>query len=75
LAFPILTAALFGLLADRHLGAHVFDPQNGGVILLAAPVLVLRHPEVYIVALPVLRHSLRDLPVFSPPSRCSATRA
>ncbi|MEA5367855.1 cbb3-type cytochrome c oxidase subunit I, partial [Amycolatopsis sp., V23-08] len=24
LAFPILTAALFGLLADRHLGAHVF---------------------------------------------------
>src|SRR5712671_627165 len=31
LAFPLLTAALFGLLADRHLGAHVFDPANGGV--------------------------------------------
>ncbi|MBW0102152.1 cbb3-type cytochrome c oxidase subunit I, partial [Pseudonocardia sp. KRD291] len=26
IAFPILTAALFGLLADRQLGAHVFDP-------------------------------------------------
>ncbi|WP_030104074.1 cbb3-type cytochrome c oxidase subunit I, partial [Actinoalloteichus caeruleus] len=33
MAFPILTAALFGLMADRHLGAHVFDPANGGVIL------------------------------------------
>jgi cytochrome c oxidase subunit 1 len=33
LAFPILTAALLGLEADRRLGAHVFDPANGGVIL------------------------------------------
>jgi len=33
LAFPILTAALFGLLADRQLGAHIFDPANGGAIL------------------------------------------
>ncbi|AIJ24606.1 cytochrome C oxidase, subunit I [Amycolatopsis methanolica 239] len=33
IAFPILTAALLGLAADRHLGAHVFDPANGGVIL------------------------------------------
>ncbi|RBM22845.1 cytochrome ubiquinol oxidase subunit I, partial [Prauserella sp. PE36] len=32
-AFPILTAALFALAADRHLGAHVFDPANGGAIL------------------------------------------
>jgi cytochrome c oxidase subunit I len=27
-AFPILTSALFGLLADRKLGAHIFDPAN-----------------------------------------------
>ncbi|WP_298799740.1 cbb3-type cytochrome c oxidase subunit I, partial [uncultured Pseudonocardia sp.] len=33
IAFPVLTAALLGLAADRHLGAHVFDPANGGVIL------------------------------------------
>src|SRR3954447_11496981 len=33
IAFPVLTAALLGLEADRHLGAHVFDPANGGVIL------------------------------------------
>ncbi|MBW0115133.1 MAG: cbb3-type cytochrome c oxidase subunit I [Pseudonocardia sp.] len=29
IAFPVLTA----LLADRHLGGHVFDPANGGAIL------------------------------------------
>src|SRR5947207_9614219 len=33
IAFPILAAALLALLADRQLGAHVFDPANGGVIL------------------------------------------
>jgi cytochrome c oxidase subunit 1 len=33
LAFPVLTAALFGLLADRLIGAYVFDPANGGSIL------------------------------------------
>src|SRR6266508_4621441 len=32
LAFPLLTAALFGLAADRHLGAHVYDPANGGML-------------------------------------------
>ncbi|MBR7513613.1 cbb3-type cytochrome c oxidase subunit I, partial [Mycobacterium tuberculosis] len=30
-AFPLLTAALFGAAADRHLGAHIFDASNGGV--------------------------------------------
>ncbi|WP_343710292.1 cbb3-type cytochrome c oxidase subunit I, partial [Mycobacterium sp.] len=33
MVFPLLTAALFGLAADRHLGAHVYDPANGGPIL------------------------------------------
>src|SRR3954447_13596777 len=32
-AFPILTAALFGLLADRKLGAQIFAADNGGGIL------------------------------------------
>ncbi|CCK61147.1 Putative cytochrome C oxidase polypeptide I CtaD (cytochrome AA3 subunit 1) (part1) [Mycobacterium canettii CIPT 140070010] len=33
IAFPLLTAALFGLAADRHLGAHIYDAANGGVLL------------------------------------------
>ncbi|MFT7874381.1 MULTISPECIES: cbb3-type cytochrome c oxidase subunit I, partial [Amycolatopsis] len=52
LAFPILTAALFALLADRHLGAHVFDPENGGAILWQHLFWFFGHPEVYVVALP-----------------------
>ena len=30
LVFPLLTAALFGLAADRHLGAHIYDPGQRG---------------------------------------------
>src|SRR3954462_11060459 len=33
LAFPILTAALLVLYADRHLHSQVFEPNNGGAIL------------------------------------------
>src|SRR3954452_25018968 len=33
LAFPILTAALMALLADRNLGALVYSRQNGGAML------------------------------------------
>ncbi|MCV7083820.1 hypothetical protein, partial [Mycolicibacterium insubricum] len=29
LIFPILTAALLALVADRHFGAHVYDPASG----------------------------------------------
>ena len=52
LAFPLLTAALFGLAADRHLGAHIYDPANGGVLLWQHLFWFFGHPEVYIVALP-----------------------
>ena len=65
LAFPILTAALFGLLADRHLGAHVFDPANGGVILWQHLFWFFGHPEVYIVALPFFGIVTEVFPVFS----------
>jgi cytochrome c oxidase subunit 1 len=64
-AFPILTAALFGLLADRHLGAHVFDPANGGAILWQHLFWFFGHPEVYIVALPYFGIVSEILPVFS----------
>jgi cytochrome c oxidase subunit 1 len=65
IAFPILTAALFGLLADRHIGAHVFDPANGGVILWQHLFWFFGHPEVYIVALPFFGIISEIIPVFS----------
>src|SRR5690554_5851197 len=33
MAFPPLAAALFGLGADRRLGAQIFNPENGGALL------------------------------------------
>ncbi|WP_433870449.1 aa3-type cytochrome oxidase subunit I [Saccharopolyspora sp. CA-218241] len=65
LAFPILTAALMGLLADRQLGAHVFDPANGGAILYQHLFWFFGHPEVYIVALPFFGIITEIIPVFS----------
>ena len=64
-AFPVLTAALLGLEADRHLGAHVFDPANGGAILWQHLFWFFGHPEVYIVALPFFGIITEVLPVFS----------
>jgi cytochrome c oxidase subunit 1 len=65
IAFPVLTAALLGLLADRHLGAHVFDPANGGAILWQHLFWFFGHPEVYIVALPFFGIVTEIFPVFS----------
>ena len=65
IAFPVLTAALFGLLMDRHLGAHVFDPANGGAILWQHLFWFFGHPEVYIVALPFFGIISEVIPVFS----------
>ncbi|MFG1926356.1 cytochrome c oxidase subunit I [Cryptosporangium sp. NPDC048952] len=64
-AFPILTAALAGLLADRHLDAHVFDSQTGGPILWFHLFWFFGHPEVYIVALPVFGIITEIIPVFA----------
>ncbi|MGE0783520.1 aa3-type cytochrome oxidase subunit I [Mycolicibacterium sp.] len=65
LAFPVLTAALLGLLMDRQMGAHVFDPANGGVILWQHLFWFFGHPEVYIVALPFFGIISEVIPVFS----------
>ncbi|GGL88349.1 aa3-type cytochrome oxidase subunit I [Nakamurella endophytica] len=65
LAFPVLTAALLGLEADRHFGAHVFDPANGGAILWQHLFWFFGHPEVYIVALPFFGIVTEIFPVFS----------
>ncbi|HEY3736055.1 MAG TPA: cytochrome c oxidase subunit I [Jatrophihabitans sp.] len=65
LAFPILTAALLVLYIDRHMGAQVFDPANGGAILYQHLFWFFGHPEVYILALPFFGVVTEIIPVFS----------
>ncbi|WP_458077112.1 aa3-type cytochrome oxidase subunit I [Streptomyces sp. EMB26] len=65
LAFPVLTAALLALFADRRFGAHVFDPANGGALLWQHLFWFFGHPEVYIVALPFFGIVTEVIPVFS----------
>ncbi|SDO93853.1 aa3-type cytochrome oxidase subunit I [Actinacidiphila guanduensis] len=65
LAFPVLTAALLALEADRKFGAHVFDAANGGAILWQHLFWFFGHPEVYIVALPFFGVITEVIPVFS----------
>jgi len=65
MAFPVLTAALLGLEADRRLGAHIFDASNGGPILWQHLFWFFGHPEVYIVALPFFGIITEVLPVYS----------
>ncbi|WP_423221487.1 aa3-type cytochrome oxidase subunit I [Klenkia brasiliensis] len=65
LAFPILTAALMALLADRHLGALVFSAANGGPMLWQHLFWFFGHPEVYIVALPFFSIVSEVIPVFA----------
>ncbi|BEK90227.1 cytochrome c oxidase subunit I [Nocardia seriolae] len=65
LAFPLLTAALFGLAYDRHLGGHIYDPANGGVLLYQHLFWYFGHPEVYIIALPFFGIVSEIYPVFS----------
>ncbi|MFG2177586.1 cytochrome c oxidase subunit I [Streptomyces abikoensis] len=64
-AFPVLTAALFALEADRKFGAHVFDAANGGALLWQHLFWFFGHPEVYIVALPFFGVVTEIVPVFS----------
>ena len=64
-AFPVLTAALFGLAFDRTVGSHVFDPANGGVLLWQHLFWFWGHPEVYIIALPFFGIVSEIVPVFS----------
>ncbi|MCU1645346.1 MAG: Cytochrome-c oxidase [Nocardia sp.] len=65
LAFPLLTAALFGLAYDRHLGGHIYDPANGGALLYQHLFWYFGHPEVYIIALPFFGIVSEIFPVFS----------
>jgi cytochrome c oxidase subunit 1 len=64
-AFPVLTAALLALEADRKFGAHVFDAADGGALLWQHLFWFFGHPEVYIVALPFFGIISEIIPVFS----------
>ncbi|TNH28632.1 cytochrome c oxidase subunit I [Micromonospora orduensis] len=65
LVFPLLAAALLAALADRQLGAHVYDAGTGGPMLWQHLFWFFGHPEVYIVALPFFGIITEIIPVFS----------
>jgi cytochrome c oxidase subunit I len=65
IAFPPLAVALFGIAADRKLGAQLFEPENGGAILWQHLFWFFGHPEVYIIALPFFGIVTEIFPVFS----------
>ncbi len=65
MAFPVLAAAIFAAAADRILGAHIYDPANGGVLLWQHLFWFFGHPEVYIIALPFFGIVSEIFPVFS----------
>lgn len=64
-AFPLLAAALFAMLADRKFGTHIFDPSSGGAVLWQHLFWFFGHPEVYIIALPFFGIITEVIPVFS----------
>ena len=65
LIFPILTAAALGVLYDRKLGGHIYDPANGGALLWQHLFWFFGHPEVYVLLLPFVGIITEVVPVFS----------
>ncbi|WP_275041806.1 aa3-type cytochrome oxidase subunit I [Nocardiopsis baichengensis] len=65
MAFPVLTAALAALGADRMIGTRVYAPEHGGAILWQHLFWFFGHPEVYIIALPFFGIITEIIPVFS----------
>lgn len=65
LIFPVLTAAALGVLYDRKLGGHLYDPANGGAMMWQHLFWFFGHPEVYVLALPFFGIVSEVIPVFS----------
>jgi cytochrome o ubiquinol oxidase subunit 1 len=65
-AFPILTATLAMLAADRTLGMHFFTTDLGGNVMMYVNLIwAWGHPEVYILVLPAFGIFSEIVPVFS----------
>ncbi|TRW47176.1 cytochrome c oxidase subunit I [Georgenia yuyongxinii] len=65
MAFPVLAAALFGMVYDRVLGGQIYNPEAGGALLWQHLFWFFGHPEVYIIALPFFGIISEIVPVFS----------
>ncbi|HLN18314.1 MAG TPA: cytochrome c oxidase subunit I [Acidimicrobiales bacterium] len=78
IAFPVLTAAVVMLFADRHFGTHIYETTGCHMVghpnvpaACGVPVLYQHlfwffgHPEVYILALPYFGIVTEIIPVFS----------
>ncbi|HEX3288396.1 MAG TPA: cytochrome c oxidase subunit I [Mycobacterium sp.] len=65
MVFPLLAAALLAAMADRVMGAHVYDASTGGPLLWQHLFWFFGHPEVYIVAIPFFGIVTEIIPVFS----------
>ncbi|MFC4243277.1 cytochrome c oxidase subunit I [Gryllotalpicola reticulitermitis] len=65
LAFPVLAAAVSGVIMDREWGAHLYDAPNGGALMWQHLFWFWGHPEVYIIALPFFGMVSEIVPVFS----------
>jgi cytochrome c oxidase subunit I len=66
LAVPALTATLFILFADRHLGTVFLDPANGGSVFNYLNTFwFFGHPEVYMLIMGAWGIVSEILPVFS----------
>ncbi|MBX3052847.1 MAG: cytochrome c oxidase subunit I [Caldilineaceae bacterium] len=66
IALSLFNAALVMLVVDRLLGAHFFQPGDGGSALLWQHYFwAFGHPEVYIMALPAFGMISEIVPVFS----------
>jgi len=64
--FPVLTATLALLTADRYLGMHFFTNELGGNAMMYINLIwVWGHPEVYILILPAFGAFSEIVPTFS----------
>jgi len=64
--FPVLTATLALLTADRYLGTHFFTNDFGGSPMMYVNLIwIWGHPEVYILILPIFGIFSEIVPTFA----------
>jgi len=64
--FPVLTATLALLTADRYIGTHFFTNELGGNPMMYVNLIwIWGHPEVYILVLPIFGIFSEIVPTFT----------